>query len=62
MFVFCQDLHASESFHSTRPDSVVLQGGGVCLVKSATLCGYTQVVIIDEAVCLIVQACLLNRR
>ena len=21
----CQDLHASDSFHSTRPDSVVLQ-------------------------------------
>ena len=23
--VFCKDLHASDSFHSTRPDSVVLQ-------------------------------------
>ena len=27
MFVFCQDLHASDSFHSTHPDSVVLQWG-----------------------------------
>ena len=25
MFVFCQDLHASDFFHSTRPISVVLQ-------------------------------------
>ena len=48
MSLFCQDLHASASFHSTRPDSVVLQCGWFPYAKNATLCGYTQVVSIDK--------------
>ena len=46
--VFCQDLHASDSFHNTRSDSVVLQWGWFLYAQSTTLCGYTQVVSIDD--------------
>ena len=54
MFVFCRDLHASNSFHSTRPASVVcFSEDGFCLLKDTRLCGYTQVVRIDEAACII---------
>ena len=54
MFVFCQGLHASNSFHSTRPYYVGWFEDGLSLLKSTTLCGYIQVVSIDEAACLIV--------
>ena len=54
MFVVCEDLHASDSFYITCPDYLVLQRGCYCLHKSTTLCGYTPLVGIDEAVCFIV--------
>ena len=48
MFVLCQDLHAGDSFHSTRLDYIgCFSEDGFCLLKSILLCGYTQVVSID---------------
>ena len=48
MPVFCYDLHASTSFHSTRPDSIVLQRGWFLSAQKY------YVVSIDEDTCLIV--------
>ena len=55
MSVFYQDLHASDSFHSTRPYYSVLQcDDGFYQLKSTSLYGYTHVVSIDEVACHIV--------
>ena len=54
MFVVCEDLHTSGSFYISCPDSLVLHRGCYCLLKSTTLCGYTQLISIDEAMCFIV--------